>query len=396
MKDYQQYKRISHLIAGEIIGILEPGELDELEAWIGEHPDNKALYLRIKNASGYHDWKSDHESNSNGSEWVKFYRSVQKQKLRYRIRMVYKYAAIAVFCLMVAGGSYFLLLKPARQNPPELQAQTFKPGSAKATLILNNGQSVVLDTPEKVLLKENDGTTIQKTEGLVSYSNQPEHTSEEIIYNTISIPRGGEYVVILSDGTKVYLNSITELKYPVSFQGNVREVELSGEALFEVAPDKSRPFIVKTGNIRTEALGTVFNVNAYGNSGEIVATLVEGKIRVETTDKHLSQILQPNDQAVFDQSANSLNVRKVDVKLYTAWKDGEFIFRNEQLSDIMETLTRWYTSDVQFQDPSLETLHFSGSLDRYGDIQPILDIIQSTSKVDIEIVQNNIIFKRKK
>jgi ferric-dicitrate binding protein FerR (iron transport regulator) len=266
------------------------------------------------------------------------------------------------------------------------------PGKSRAILVLDDGQSVLLDSLTEQSITEKDGTMIEKGNQSLNYSKQSDNLNAANIYNTIKIPQGGEYNLILSDGTKVYLNAESQLRYPVQFAGNVREVELVGEGYFEVATNAQKPFIVKTKGVSVEVLGTSFNVNAYGNTEKIVTTLVEGSVKLNMQGSSASQILEPAEQAVFDVNNGKTEVRKVDVNLYTAWKDGNLIFYDNRLEDIMIILKRWYSAEVEFKSATIKELRFSGSLDRYGDIRQILDIIKSTGKVNIEIKENTILF----
>jgi ferric-dicitrate binding protein FerR (iron transport regulator) len=245
-------------------------------------------------------------------------------------------------------------------------------------------------------ITEYDGTLINKSQGVLNYTNQSTAASILPIFNTINIPRGGEFNLVLSDGTRVFLNAMSSFKYPVSFTGNNREVELSGEAYFEVKKDPKKPFIVKTSAINIQVLGTSFNLNAYENTNEIVTTLVEGSVKLISHINNESRSLEPEEQATFHTDNGQTEIEQVDVNLYTAWKDGNFIFHDARLEDIMTTLTRWYTADVLYSDESIKELRFSGNLDRYGDINQILDIIETTKKIKIEINQNTILFSKNK
>jgi len=199
----------------------------------------------------------------------------------------------------------------------------------------------------------------------------------------------------LSDGTQVFLNSMSEFRYPVQFVGHVREVELTGEAYFIVSKDTQNPFKVKTKNMNIEVLGTSFNVNAYETTGKVVTTLVEGKVKIQSEKASGDQILVPDEQAVFSVETGAISVNKVDVSMFTEWRNGQLTFYNERLEDLMTTLTRWYSATVFYMNPSVKDLRFSGNLDRYGDIRQILDIIQSTNKLNIEIQNNTILFSEK-
>ncbi len=395
MEIYSPYKKIARLIAGEIGPGLTQEEKKELADWLNEDLKNKELFNRIKSSANYRKWAETRGKINLHPSWENLFKAIQKEKKRTMFRKMLKYAAVICFPLIVAGGIYYIFNQVPEQAITS-QTTEIRPGCNKAVLVLNDGESVALDSPDDLLLKEKDGTTIQKTEGLLNYTKPVQKLTKVPLFNTISIPRGGEYNLILADGTRVFLNAMSKFKYPVQFTGTTREVELTGEAYFEVT-HSGTPFIVKTNGMDVEVMGTSFNVNAYENTGKVVTTLVEGKVKIESKGPVAgSRLLYPDEQAVFDLTDHRVDVNKVDVNLYTAWKEGKFIFYDTRLEDIMNTLTRWYSADVIFSDPEAKELHFSGSIDRYGDIQQILEIIQSTNKVEIEINKTTILFKRKK
>ncbi|NOY97308.1 MAG: FecR family protein [Chlorobi bacterium] len=396
MSKHNGYKRIAELIFGEITDNLGSDEMKELYTWIGGRPENKELYNQIRNSTHFQSWYSFREKIDTLEGWKQLYPFIRKEKKRERRRAFLKYAAILLLPLLIAGGFYYFVY-PGYEQGAVPQTVEIRAGSKKAVLILNDGNSVVLDSPDELLITEADGTSIQKTNGLLNYIKPVNKKSKALLYNSVKVPRGGEFDLILADGTHVYLNSLSELKYPVQFLGDKREVELTGEAYFEVTHKNDNPFIVKTKEMSMEVLGTTFNINAYENTGKVITTLVAGKIMVKgnNNENMKGRILIPEEQAVFDISSKQLEVIKVDVSLYTAWKDGEFIFYDTRLYDIMNTLTRWYSVEARFMDNSLKELRFSGSLDRYGNIDSILDIIKSTNKVEIEINNDIIILKKK-
>jgi len=251
---------------------------------------------------------------------------------------------------------------------------------------------VLLDSANVLSITEKDGTLIEKTGGKLNYSNPLNEKADQMIHNTITIPRGGEYNLVMADGTRVYLNAMSSFRYPVKFGVKHRIVELSGEAYFEVTKDTSRPFIVKTAAISIEVLGTSFNLNAYDNTERIVTTLIEGSVKINSQKTNQSRLLKPDEQAIFQVNSGQIDINKVDVNLYTAWKNGNLTFYDSRLEDIMITLTRWYSADVLYKNESVKNLRFSGNLNRYGDINQILDILRSTGKINIEINNSTILF----
>ncbi len=396
MEDFTYYNKIVSLITGEVAGGLTPEENKELADWLNENDQNRILYNRIRSSANFRNWKAKREDVDTGEAWLRIKTAIHREEKRNFRRKMLKYAALFLLPILASGGIFYFLSENRKPEPvPASQTADIKPGKRQAVLVLNDGKSVVLDSPDTLVLREKDGTMIQKGAGQLNYSPGNQKTSEFPIYNTIRIPRGGEYHLQLADGTQVFLNAESEFTYPVHFSATAREVELSGEAYFEVAPSQI-PFIVRTRDLAVEVLGTAFNVNAYDNTGEVVTTLVQGKLKVDPRDKIAgSRILYSNDQAVLNMVRRSLEVQKVDVNLYTAWRKGELVFYNERLEEIMNTLTRWYSAEVFYLNPSVKELRFSGSLNRYEDINQILDIIASTEKVAVEINKTAILFSER-
>jgi ferric-dicitrate binding protein FerR (iron transport regulator) len=393
MESYTDYKRIAELISREIDSKLTEEEKEELSNWLNENTGNREAFDRIKSLDNYIQWIRIKKEANIQEGWKTLYSAIQKEKKRFILQKMLKYAAAVLLPLLIAGGIYYFTI-PKEKSVIAYHTTEIKPGTSKAILILNNGKPVILDSNDELSLKETDGSTIKKDKGLLTYVQPVQKQAKVPLFNTIRIPQGAEYNLILADGTRVFLNSMSEFRYPVQFYGDLREVELTGEAYFEVSHSKV-PFIVKTAGVHVEVLGTSFNINAYENSGKVITTLVEGSVKIDTKDQAGSCILLPEEQAVFSQTEHQLAVNKVDVSLYTAWKDGKFIFYDTHLEDVMNILTRWYSAEVHFADPVVKELLFSGSIDRYGDIRQILEIIQSTNTVEIEINKTVILFKKK-
>ena len=208
-----------------------------------------------------------------------------------------------------------------------------------------------------------------------------EHIGSFLVYNTITVPRGGEYQLTLSDGTRVWLNAETELKYPVAFVGEGREVMLKGEAYFEVAKNVSRPFVVKTEQLDIKVLGTSFNMKSYPSETQQV-TLVQGKVEVRVGN--YSRKLQPGEQ--LNYSSEGPEIRDVDVKAYTAWKDRRFVFNDDLLEEVIHKLGRWYDVEFFLRDAEVRKIRFTGNLPKYRNLDQVLNKLELTTH--IRFVQN--------
>ncbi len=326
-------------------------------------------------------------------EKEKFLRSIKNQKSSNNIILnsFFKYGIAAVLILLLCIP---FIISPNQENVTKTIKQEYiTPGTDKATLTLENNKEISLVKGQKY------NTTYASSDGEhLSYNtNSKASATNKITYNYLTIPKGGQFFVQLSDGSKVWLNSDSKLKYPVSFiKGIPREVELLyGEAYFEVAKsysaDLSKTFTVKTKQQKVEVLGTAFNINAYNDQDFTLTTLVEGKVNV--TKGASKRLLTPGQQSKTTSSSSNFIIKEVDISSVIAWKNGFFSFENESLESMLKTLARWYSITVIYDDPSKKELILSGVLKRTNHIEALLLNIQKTGLVTFEINQNKIIVK---
>lgn len=357
-----------------LTGELTSEEMKEVDLWVAADSRNR-LYFQ--------NFKKDFFRLRCGSRMELIarndYISFQKRLLRRRrIRILNRWAAFLVLLLGLA--CYFLF--PRLAGPPlDLVPNDIRPGKQEAVLVLSTGEKVALASTHKEL-KEQDGTAIRiDTSGKISYaSTAPKE--EKAVYNALSIPRGGEYSMVLADGTKVWLNSATELKYPVNFVGKERVVYLKGEAYFDVHKNPACPFIVVAGELKVEVLGTEFNVNTR-REDEVETVLVRGEVQIVTPESQIR--LLPEHKAVYSRKAGKVSVEKVDLSPYIGWKEGYFIFYREPLENIMEQLSLWYDVDVFYQNPEVKTILLSGEMERSEDIRNLLYFFEKTSNVKFSV-----------
>lgn len=258
-----------------------------------------------------------------------------------------KYAAI-IF-LMAGSAILWYLNKPDEIKVLASQTERFKndikPGGNKAILILADGSKITLDSAGKGELAIQANALIEKpAEGELAYTEDNQKKATEVLFNMVSTPKGGQYQVLLSDGTKVWLNAASSLKFPTSFPGNEREVELQGEAYFEVSKNADKPFHVLVNDMRVEVLGTHFNIMAYDNESVIKTTLLEGSVKVRKGES--TQILEPGQQAQLQQNETIKLVKDADLAETMAWKNGLFKFNDLTIDEIMHQVERWY--DISF------------------------------------------------
>ncbi|NQX39367.1 protein of unknown function [Pedobacter steynii] len=308
----------------------------------------------------------------------------------------YRYAAAALAFITVSAGLYLYSLNnrsDIKQQNGSVYVNAIPAATNKATLKLANGSTINLDKASNGEIAEQSGVTVTKTgDGKLVYeiSKAAVATSG---FNTITTPRGGVYQVNLPDGTRVWLNAASSLKYPAAFNGRERKVELSGEAYFEVAKMKI-PFLVKTAQQEVAVLGTHFNINAYTDEGKTKTTLFEGSVRVALADQQASksvrsQILAPGQQSTV--GSNRLNVSAVDLDEALAWKNGYFQFNEENLVNIMKQLSRWYDVDVRFEGKPSEEL-FLLKVPRTLGLSDVLKIL-ATNGINFKIEGRTLIVK---
>ena len=296
-----------------------------------------------------------------------------------------KYAAM----LLLPLGTIFVLLRNnEHEQPVEVATVDILPGETKATLILADGKSVVLqhDTTRDIVVGE--GVNAKNSgSGIVYSANGNE--KRNLQYNVLQTPRGGEYQITLADGSMVQLNSGTQLKFPVVFDKEKREVYLTGEAFFEVQKDEKRPFYVIADGIKIRVYGTSFNVNTHDKE-RVQTVLVEGSIGLSAEKGGPEYQMKPSQLGEYRRTDASVNVKTVDIEPYVSWKDGFFVFENQTMEQIMNTLSLWYDVDVFYTNEQLKNLHFTGHVKRYDQIDNILKAIKSAVGVTFTIKDRTI------
>jgi len=288
-------------------------------------------------------------------------------------------AVVAILLALSAAIIFFINQQNPEKNKETLIVKDLAPGGKRATLTLADGKTIILDGVLAGQLALVDGTRISKTaNGQLIYENNALATGTVQI-NTVSIPRGGEYQLLLPDGTKIWLNAATTISYPTRFTGQQRRIKLSGEAYLEVAKDREHPFIVETDNQTVKVLGTHFNINTY-QTDRIVTTLEEGSVLVSSlrgvakNEAKQSVLLKPGEQAI---NASSLVVQSADLESALAWKNGLLFFKDAPLTTVLEEVARWYDVQVEYKTKPSEEL-FSGSVSRNANLSAILRILKIT------------------
>lgn len=303
-------------------------------------------------------------------------------------------AAAAATVTLIAGLSsyWFISSQQVMQEKPVVKTKVeVKPGGNKAFLTLSNGKSISLATVPAGVIAEDAGDHIRKVvEGQITYvAGSDRHTNPG--FNVLRTPNGGQYRVNLPDGTRVWLNAASSLKYPVNFKNlKERKIELTGEAYFEVSRDPKHPFIVQTDDQRIRVLGTRFNVNAYHDEGGSKTTLVEGSIKA--TSVNAAATIRPGHE-VTTNGPGRLKVDVADIELALAWKNDQFMFESEPLRRLMKRLARWYDVDVVYGN-DIPEIRFNGAISRFENISSVLKIVESTGKAHFKIVGRTLYVER--
>lgn len=318
--------------------------------------------------------------------YIRLKKSLVRDSKKRVIKVVLKVAAVVL--PLCVGLFIWWQMQESRWSVelPVKVATTIVPGAPKAYLILEGGEQVVLDTvvEDKQIADEN-GVMIRKNERslVYEYDTAVNERIQKNVYNKLVVPRGGEYHLVLADGSEVWLNADSKLTYPVAFMEKERKVVLEGEAYFKVRRDTSKPFIVEGGNQHVRVLGTAFNVYAYPEEPLVYTTLVNGSVAVKAGND--SCRLVPGEQAIMNAGNKQIEIRKVNVEEFVGWKKNMFVFEEQNLEQIMAKLARWYDVQVFFRNTEAKEIMFKGNLPRYADFYSILSIIEKSSNVKFEI-----------
>ncbi|MEG0797116.1 MAG: DUF4974 domain-containing protein [Odoribacter sp.] len=365
--------RIVRLIGEYLTGEMDGTHREELMAWVEKKKENKIFFEKICTGNGYsHRWEIRKRIDI-----LNAINTFDRRTSAPIVRRIYPrrwmtYAAMAASVVIILILSLFALRDEQDRKPVVAQVE-ITPGSSKAVLILSDGKEVGLGSEDSLNVNLGSGIRADNQGQRLVYEGC---APEELQYNELKTPRGGEYQVVLSDGSVIRLNSGSSLKYPVAFVGDKRTVELSGEAYFEVAKS-TVPFLVKVGDITVKVYGTSFNINTH-TEGRIRTALVEGKVGITVKGNTQEFILNPFQLADFDTKKQLMDIYETDITPYLAWTNGLFIFNNETLGEIMNTLSLWYDIDVFYQNQDIQTLHFTGCLKRYDDIGIILKALSQS------------------
>ena len=395
MNNYDSYFDLGQLIAKYMRNELNDQEKLQLDQWLLADARNQQLFKKLTDEHQLNNELETFSATNKTKAWQNIAKDTGFKRKSNNLRWIGYAAAVIVLVTLTVT----LNKRRTSDQPQNLanQHHDIQPGTNKAVLTLADGSTIVLDSAkhgqiasqQNVVIKEDEnGKVVYEATGDVQNSTAPA-PAETIAMNTLATPRGGQYQVILPDGTRVWLNAASSLKYPTAFTGNERRVELTGEAYFEVAKDPSKPFNVKTAGQTVTVLGTHFNINSYADEGATKTTLLEGSVRV-TNNAGQSVKIKPGEQAINTLSNIDIN-ENTNLDEAVAWKNGKFVFSNTDLQTIMRQLSRWYDVDVEYQGKTAQK-HYMGRISRNVPVSQIFEILK-TSGLNFTINGRKIIVK---
>lgn len=361
------------------------------EEWVNVSERNRKFGNVIRKLEGQKKTLDGHRKQD--AVFAEIERQVQQTKTKRKRRLVLWSSYAAGIALLI--GFFFLWewKNAVNENTPgQMQFSALWVESSGAELILPNGEKRLLNSEKtSVIVSDSSGEIRADKNNLIVKTNETGERKPE--YYTLNIPYGTEYTLFLPDHTKIYLNAGSSLRYPDQFSGDKREVFLSGEAYFEVTSDSLHPFIVHTEDVAIQVLGTAFNVNAYSDEAWVKTTLVEG--RVEARYGNNSLVMKPGTQVAYNRETRTAEYFPVNTLLYTSWKDGFYDFEDMPLGELMQIFSRWYNLKIEFADPELKTIRFSGRLKRYDDLKPLFNMLEYTRDIVFVMEKDRVMIQKK-
>lgn len=383
--DEKIIRRMTQLFLKEVFGELTREEQKELNNWIQTDSSNRAWYEQMKTLE-FVEKDNQYYTRMTQPEqaWMRLEKDMDRRNMKSRKMWIY-YSSAAIIVLFLCS---ILFLQWSKKESLEIVAPQCVHELALVSLVVDSqNDSISLGINKNVDIAL---AGVRNENNALIYDTAP-LTTKEVEFHTLIVGRGGEYQLTLSDGTVVWLNSESSLRYPVHFTGERREVELKGEGFFKVNHDEAMPFIVKSGDFDVEVLGTSFDIMNYKDERYARVTLATGKLKVSKGDKHA--VIHPDQQVQLGR--DEFEVRDVDARYYTSWIESKFMFDDESLEVIVRKLARWYNLDYEFKDTTLTSTRFSGQLLKYHDITKAFELLEMTTDVHFTINQKTILIMRK-
>lgn len=358
-------QEIARLILLASQGKTEPEQMDRLEDWLEEGEANRRFYEKMISHAYWESGLEGYTKYNSREDWKKLSGRVKNRRKNVMLRLL-PYAAVVVLAIGITG---VVKYKNGGSDLHVAQTEPIGPGASKARLILADGQQIDLEAEGDSLCRQVQGENFVNDGKELAYAGDA--LRQEIQEHTLQIPRGGEYKLVLADGTRVWLNAESELTYPNAFPGDSRQVKLKGEAYFEVAKNPEQPFRVMVGDMEVKVLGTAFNISAYPGAKR-QTTLVEGKVAIGWKQQQVE--IAPGQQAT--ETPGGLEVTRVKVGNYVGWKERRFIYEDKLLGEVLEDLERWYDVEMFVVNNEIRNLHLTANLPKYENMDKVLEIIE--------------------
>ena len=388
-KEYNKAYNITALIRRKIQGQqLSPQEERDLAEWCNESVENSSFYEKMQDEGQLARSVNRYLATDTQGRWEEFRLQHLQRRGRTRKFRVSWYAAAVLLIIGISLVLYVYQHKDAASTGATTrlaqQDSLPMPGGNRAILTWADGSSVELSENHTGLLV---GEELVYEDGSVLSQAKTRHA-------TLTTPKGGQYRITLPDGTKVWLNAASSLQYPTQFDGSERKVRLTGEAYFDVAHKEDQPFVVETAQQSLKVLGTVFNINAYAEEGKTSTTLLEGKVAVRSNNLQgtKSATLAPGQQSILE--VTGLRVAPVDVQEAIAWREGKFVFSNSDIHSVMRQIARWYDVEIVYEG-DLSAVLFTGSMSRFADIHTVVQNLELTREIELNIQGRRIVVKKR-
>ena len=384
----QQIVALLHKLISDIA--LDESERKELDNWLAQSPHNRAVYKEILSKEKLEEDIREMLLYNSQDLWNKIEERTKGKLVPISASRKWWWpAAAAVLLVLFSVAAYFTLFnhkgKDMATTEPtgERSKNDINPGSEKAVLILADGSKIILDNTSNGTIAQQGNTVIMKEDGLLAYNSDKTKSQKKTIYNTLATARGQEFrSLVLADGTKVWLNSVSSITFPTAFIEKERIVEITGEVYFEVAKNPSRPFKVRVNGMEVEVLGTHFNINSYEDETAIKTTLLEGSVKIVVGGK--ASFLKPNQQASLNKSGEIKLINDADVNAAVAWKNGLFVFNQADIKEILRQISRWYDVDFEYKG-DMNVPKFYGEIPRNVTLSEAFKIIEINSRLQFTI-----------
>jgi ferric-dicitrate binding protein FerR (iron transport regulator) len=386
-------EEIIEAIAAMLAGVATGEDEQRVTAWRAAAERNEAFFQRLTRGNLLEERLEELRREDVLAAWQRVEEAMGwSSRRRLHVGRWLAGAAAAVVALVMAVVALTRHFQPVLPCDEGSTVAELSPSTAQ--LVLSDGSTISIDEANPEVIRDSAGIVIHRERGFLDYSRNNSPRDTQPIFNEVIMPPGVDYAMTLSDGTRVFLNAESKLRFPVKFGGKRRVIELEGEGYFEVTRDEEHPFVVRAGGMEVTVLGTEFNLRAYNDEPSVSTTLVTGSVQVSNGKESL--LIVPGEQGVYERNSRAITARQVDVTLYTAWRHGEIKFKDMPLEQVMRDLTRWYGISYEFLDDEARGIEFGGCFERFSSIHPILGMLRRTELVNVTVENGKIYISTKK